>query len=293
MASMKYVLITPARNEEEFIEKTIQSVISQTILPIKWIIVSDGSTDRTDEIVKRYISRYKWIELVRAPERKYHNFASKVKCFNLGRQKVKSIKYEIIVNLDADISFEKDYFEYLIDKFSKFPKLGMVGTPYIEGGLDVREMSFFDPQYINGMCQLFRHECFEEIGGFIPSEKGGEDVFAVFTARMSGWQTRCFTGKVFNHHRKLGTRDGDMFSAKFKYGYRDFYIGNHPLWELCRSIYQMKNEPYLLGGVLLFLGYLWGAFCGIERPVSKDYLTFYRREQMQRLKSVFRRMLRI
>lgn len=290
---MKYVLITPARNEEMFIEKTIQSVISQTTLPIKWVIISDGSTDRTDEIVKRYASRYKWIELVRAPERNHHNFASKVKCFNLGHQKVKSIKYQIIVNLDADISFEKDYFEYLIDMFSKFPKLGMVGTPYIESGIDVREMSLFDPQYINGMCQLFRRECFEGIGGFIPSKEGGEDVFAVFSARMHGWQTRCFTGKTFNHHRKIGTRNGNIFSAKFKYGYRDFYIGNHPLWELCRGIYQMKNEPYLLGGVLLILGYLWGSLYRIERPVSSDYIKFYRQEQMRRLKSIFRGMFRI
>ena len=110
-----YVLITPARNEEAYIEKTIQSLISQTILPQKWVIVSDGSNDGTDEIVRRYMdkNKYKWIELVRMPEHRDRQFAAKVHCFNAGYQKVKDLEYSIIGNLDADISFENDYFEFL------------------------------------------------------------------------------------------------------------------------------------------------------------------------------------
>jgi glycosyltransferase involved in cell wall biosynthesis len=126
---LKYVLITPARNEEAFIEKTIQSVIAQTILPKKWIIVSDGSTDRTDNIVAHFTEKYPWIELVRMPEHRDRQFAAKVHCFNAGYSRLQELDYEIIGNLDADISFEEDYFEFLLEKFAMMPGLGVAGTP--------------------------------------------------------------------------------------------------------------------------------------------------------------------
>src|SRR6201996_1311307 len=109
---LKYVLVSPARNEEDYIELTIKSVINQTVLPAKWVIVSDGSTDRTDEIVKKYAAEYPWIELVRRPERKVRHFAGKVDCFNSGYERLKDIPYDVIGSLDADISFEPVYFEF-------------------------------------------------------------------------------------------------------------------------------------------------------------------------------------
>ena len=114
---MTYVLITPARNEADYIDLTIQSMIAQTSLPLKWVIVSDGSTDGTDDIVKKYLPRYPWIELVRTPERKERHFAGKVIAFNAGYKKVKDMSYDIIGNLDADLSFEKDYMVFHCLKF--------------------------------------------------------------------------------------------------------------------------------------------------------------------------------
>src|ERR1700747_1499442 len=106
-----YILITPARNEALFIEKTIVSVVAQTMRPIKWVIVSDGSTDATDDIVCKYVREYSWIELVRTPEHRERHFAAKVHAFNAGYARVKDLEYEIIGNLDADVSFdERDYF---------------------------------------------------------------------------------------------------------------------------------------------------------------------------------------
>src|SRR3989304_8081751 len=115
---LSYVLITPARNEAAFIELTIESMIKQTVLPIKWVIVSDGSTDGTDDIVKRYTTEHKWIELVRMPERAERHFAGKVHAFNAGYARVKDLKYDIVGSLDADISFEEDYFFYLLGRFA-------------------------------------------------------------------------------------------------------------------------------------------------------------------------------
>ena len=127
-----YVLITPAHNEEDFIEKTILSVISQTVLPKKWAIVSDGSTDGTDDIIKRYAKQHDWIEFVRLPQHTDRQFAAKVHAFNAGYEKIKHSEYAIIGNLDADISFEKDYIEFLLSKFDENGKLGVAGTPFVE-----------------------------------------------------------------------------------------------------------------------------------------------------------------
>src|SRR5574337_1133569 len=185
-----YVLITPARNEESFIEKTIQSIISQTLLPTKWIIVSDGSTDRTDEIGKKSLPEYSWIELIRMPELRDRSFAAKVSCFNTGYEQLKNIEYDIIGNLDADISFEKDYLEFLLDKFLIESDLGVAGTPFIENGYSSVADSFEGEKHVAGGCQLFRRECFEDVGGYIPIKGGGVDWVAVTTARMKGWKTQ-------------------------------------------------------------------------------------------------------
>src|SRR5271157_1447434 len=111
-----YALITAARDEAEFIELTIKSVVSQTVKPLKWVIVSDGSTDGTDDLVRTYTARHDWIELLRMPERTERHFAGKVYAFNAGYAKVKNLGYDIIGCLDADISFDAGYFSFLLTK---------------------------------------------------------------------------------------------------------------------------------------------------------------------------------
>jgi glycosyltransferase involved in cell wall biosynthesis len=128
----KYIVITPARNEEEFIELTLKAVVSQIIRPLKWVIVSDGSTDGTNDIVRTYAAANPWIELLQMPERKGRDFAGKVHAFNSGYRKVGEMEYEVIVSLDADISFEEDYFSYLLTRLAEDPELGLVGTPFRE-----------------------------------------------------------------------------------------------------------------------------------------------------------------
>ena len=283
---LKYVLITPARNEEAYIEKTIQSVISQTVLPEKWVIVSDGSTDHTDEIVKQHIAENAWIELIRMPEHRDRTFAAKVHCFNAGYEKLKDVKCDIIGNLDADISFKEDYFEFLLGKFAEIPELGVSGTPFVEDSSHY-DYRFTNIEHVSGACQLFRRECFKGIGGYIPIKGGGIDWTAVTTARMKGWKTRTFTEKVCFHHKKMGTGNTSALMTSFRQGYKDYFLGGHPLWQLFRTVYQMSKKPYIIGGLLLFFGYNWAYISRVERPVSQELMRFHRREQMQRLKQRF------
>ena len=284
---MKYVLITPAHNEEAFIQKTLDSVVAQTLLPERWVIVDDGSTDRTAEIVDGYEKQYPWIELIRRPRRPDRSFAGKVYAFNLGFDRVASLTFEVLGNLDADLSFEQDYLEFLMRKFSEDPKLGVAGTPFTEnGGYDSARDSFEGENHVAGGCQLFRRRCFEEIGGYVPNGAGGIDWIAVTTARMKGWKTRSFPEKRFHHYRSLGTAGRSGPAARFSYGEKDYYLGGSPLWQLFRVAYRMTKPPVLIDGLALLSGYCWAAIRRVERCVTPELMRFHRHEQMKKLKTI-------
>ncbi len=287
---LSFIIITPAYNEEQHIEKTLNSMLFQTVLPMKWLIVSDGSTDRTDEIIAHFSSKYQWIEFLRLSEHKDRNFASKVNCFNAAFHIVKNLEYDIIGNLDADISFDNDYFEFLLNKFKGNPSLGVAGTPFIENSSQFYNYNFTNIEHVSGACQLFRKQCFEEIGGYVPIKSGGIDWIAVTTARMKGWKTQTFIEKTCVHHRPIGGSNNNVLKMKFRYGQKDYLLGGHPLWQLFRSVYQMKFKPYIIGGLLIFLGYAWSALIGDKRTINKELMTFNRSEQARRLKRFLSRL---
>lgn len=280
-----YVLITPARNEAAFIELTLKSVVEQTVRPLKWVIVSDGSTDGTDEIVTKYLADNPWIELLRMPERRERHFAGKVHAFNAGYARVKHLPFEIVGSLDADLSFDSEYFLFLLAKLAENPELGLVGTPFQDGPNKTYDFRFVSIEHVSGACQLFRRQCFEDIGGYKPVKGGGIDHIAVLTARMKGWKTRTFTEKMSIHHRPMGTAERGTFKARFKTGSLDYALGGHPIWELFRTCYQMSRRPVLIGGLTLLAGYFWAFATRAERPISPELVKFRRSEQMLRLRN--------
>jgi glycosyltransferase involved in cell wall biosynthesis len=289
---VKYVLITPAHNEAAFIEKTLDSMVAQTLLPERWVIVDDGSTDRTAEIAQGYAERFPWIELLRRSQRLDRSFAGKVHAFNAGFERAASIPFDVIGNLDADLSFERDYLEFLLRKFCEDPKLGVAGTPFTEdANYDSARDSFEGENHVAGGCQLFRRQCFEEIGGYIANRAGGIDWIAVTTARMKGWRTRSFLDKRFHHYRTLGTAGRSSVAASFSYGEKDYYLGGSPLWQLFRVTYRTLKHP--LDGLALLGGYSWAALRRIERPVSRELMRFHRKEQMKKLRAIFRNLIRL
>ena len=287
-----YVLITPARNEERFIEKLIQSMVSQTVLPAKWVIVNDGSTDATGDIVGKYLEKHEWIELLNLPARRDRSFAGKVHAFNAGFERVKGLEYEVIGNLDSDVSFEPDYCEFLLTQFQRDLTLGVAGTIFREEGYSSGTDSFEGQNHVAGGCQLFRRRCFQEIGGYVPNKAGGIDWIAVTTARMMGWRTRSFREKSFFHYRSLGTAERSQLASAFSYGEKDYYLGNHPIWEIFRVTYRATKKPYLVGALALYSGYLSAFVRRMKRPVSDDLMKFHRREELSKLRTIFRSMFR-
>lgn len=286
--TLKYVLVTPARNEAGFIEQTIKSVVTQTALPVKWVIVSDGSTDGTNDVLKKYSNEHSWIECVLLPYRAERHFAGKVQAFNAGYERVRKLSYDVIGSLDADISFDDpEYFAFLLHKFQENPRLGVAGTPYREGEVQY-DYRFSRKEHVSGACQLFRRECFESIGGYVPIKAGAIDLVAVVTARMKGWITETFTEKVCLHHRRMGTAELGVVAATFKSGYGDYRMGVDPWWQLFRSIYQMSRKPIFLGGALLLAGYLWAMITSAKKPVSDEFVRFRRTEQKRWLRGYFK-----
>ena len=289
---LSYVLITPARNEAQFIEQTISSVVAQTVRPLKWVIVSDGSTDGTDGIVRRYAAQHSWIDLMILPEQAERSFAGKAAAFKLGCHRVAGLDYHVICNLDGDVSFDADYLEFLLNKFTGNPRLGVAGTPYREEN-PIHNEGFKSPEHVSGACQMFRRECFEEIGGYPLIKSGGIDLIALLSAQAKGWQTRRFDEKTCFHHRNVGSGDhSGVCRSLLNRGKKDYLLGSHPAFEMFRSAYQMRTRPYVVGGVLMLVGYVWALLRRVERTMPEELMKLRRSDQMQRLKNVLRHPLR-
>ncbi len=287
---MTYALITPARNEAASIERTIISVVRQTVKPTKWLVVSDGSTDGTDDIVENLAKNTAWIQLLRMPERTDRHFGGKAVAFNTGFESLRRHRYDFLGNLDADIVLGPDHFEYLLDKFARDKTLGVAGTPFKEGNRQY-DYRFSRKEHVSGACQLFRRECFEEIGGYLPLKGGGIDLVAVVTARMRGWRTETFTERASLHLRPMGKAGPHYLKYNWKSGYGDYLLGVHPLWQFFRSVYQMRSNPPVLTGMLLLAGFLWGMITIAPKPVSNEFVRFRRSEQLRWLKDYHRKAI--
>src|SRR2546428_11327476 len=282
-AQLRYIVITPARNEEAYIEQPLKSMISQTIRPVRWVIVSDGSTDRTDEIVKRYAAVHDWIERVRAPDRKDRHFAGKVNAFDAGFASVRHLQYDVIGNLDADFSFEPDYVEYLLGKFSKYPRLGVPSTNYREIYWEQRprhDYRFTSREEVSGAFQLFRRECFESIGGDKPSRHGGIDLIANVEARMHGWQTRVYTGRLLIHHRQQGTAKIHPLLVEFYNGRENYICGGRHRLGIGRGASRVLGGPRFISGSMRVFGHFFSLLSAVPKMFAQDTQSVPRKGDM-------------
>jgi len=281
----EYVLITPVHNEEQFIGQAIESVIAQTVLPKQWLIVDDGSTDSTGEIVKSYESRYdfiKYCRLQRSNVKSYYSHRTEV--FLSGYERVRRVQHDFVASLDGDLTLPQDYYEGILKEFENNPKLGIASGVYVD---DVRgrytKVIRSDNSTAGGL-QVLRRECYEQIGGYRPLRYGGDDSLAEYTARMKGWQTRSFPAYVAVHHRPVGTRGGvSIIRARFHQGMTDYYLGTAIVFMLAKSVRRcFVEKPLVLSGLARISGFLFSSI-GCKREISDDIVRYIRQEQMSRL----------
>lgn len=279
----KYIIITPAKNEEKFIEKTIQSVIKQTVLPLRWIIVDDGSTDGTAEIVKKYLNDYPFIKLVQREKSNQRHFGNKVYAIRRGFEEVKDIDYDFYCNLDADVSFEPDYFEFLLSKFKENPKLGICGGKVY----DLIDGKFIPQKYENhsvaGPIQFFRKECYESFGGYQPFQIGFIDGHAEISARKNGWITQTFPELIVKHYKPAGTAKGSLWKIKFEGGKFEYRFGYLYVYHLIRNLSTIKSFSSLKAAIASILGYLVCLIKREEKLVNSDFIRYVHFEQKERI----------
>jgi glycosyltransferase involved in cell wall biosynthesis len=281
MNKEKYILITAARNEQDFIEKTILSIINQLHKPTEWIIVSDGSTDNTESIVRKYASENSYIKLLINNRKEGRDFASKVYAINIGLKNIQTSEYDYIGILDADVSFDKDYYSLIIEEFKKDPKLGIAGGNYFDiiGGKKVHvDLSPFS---VRGATQFFQRKCFEQIDGLIPMKYGGEDAAACFSARMYGWETKSFPDLIVLHHRITG--DKNLLKARLRDGYVEYDLGYNPLFQFVKCIKRITQNPYLIGSLVRFIGFWIARFTFGNQNVPTELKNYIKKEQSFRL----------
>lgn len=276
---MKYAIVTPVKNEESFIEKTILSVMNQKQPPAIWIVVNDGSTDRTKEILDRYAANVPWIEPLHLDgERPREPGGEGV--VGVALRRLRLTDYDFVVRMDADLSFDETYFDSIFKRFRANPKLGIAsGVCVVREGQRLVEETH--PRFhTRGPLKTYRVACLSEIGGLEPCL--GWDTIDEIRAQMLGWETRSFPELRVEHLRKTQTAMGAK-RGFFNLGFASYYCGYHPLYLLLRSAKACARPPYVVGGLSMLRGYLGGYWRGAPQVADRALIGFVRRHQIRRL----------
>ncbi len=287
MKKDRYVIITPVRNEEKYIDKTLQSVIDQTITPMQWVIVNDGSSDRTREIVEESIRSHTWITLINMSDRGFSAVGKGiVESFYAGFKSIEHPdEWEFIAKLDGDLSMDEKYFEKLIYRFNQNKKLGIAGgTCFCQenGTMHEEKTPLFHPI---AAARLYRRSCFEEIDGLAACNAW--DTIDLLRARTKGWETRRFPDLEIIHYRLMSSRQG-LWKGKKRTG-RNLYLTGYSIpFLLARSAYRLFRKPYFIESAGVIYGYFQALLKNEPLSVTPEEKTFLRREQWQRMLGFFK-----
>jgi GT2 family glycosyltransferase len=284
-----YVLMTAAYNEEAHIERMIMSVLSQTVLPKRWVIVSDGSVDKTDDIIRGYAVEHDFIRFMRRTRPPGRSFGSKARALIGALKFLEDVQYEFIGNVDADVWLEPSFFEDLLNHFNRRPSLGLAGGQFFEeddeGEFKSRELN--RTYSVTHAAQLVRRDCYQAIGGYAVLEYGGEDWHAEVTAKMKGWEIESFPALKIFHQRHTGEA-GSLLRYKFRQGRMDHSLGCDPSFEIFKCLLRIPQRPFVIGCIARLMGFFWSSVRRDEIPVSDEFVAYLRHEQRARLVSLFK-----
>ncbi len=283
--SERILIITPAKDEAEFIQRTIDSMVAQTHRPIRWIIVDDGSTDATPAITDRAAAEHDWIEVVHRKSGARRVGPGVIEAFYAGIEHAGDDPYDFVCKLDADIEFQPEYFATLMRMFAAEPRLGTVsGKAWvpIDGEL-VLERS--NDQFSLGAAKLFRRACFEEIGGFVREVMW--DGIDCHRCRMLGWEARSIDREDLRiiHLRLMGSSFRSVYHGRMRWGRGQYFMGTHPLYLLGIATYRALERPFLLGGACILAGYVQAWAQGrprYEEPGFREHLHGWQMDELRR-----------
>lgn len=290
MNRYKYVLLTPARNAAKTLAKTLDSVVAQSVRPARYVIISDGSIDHTDELAQLYAKKYDFILFKKVEHDKTAGFAGKVRAINAGMKELHDAQYDFIGNLDADISFEPHYFETIFHLFDEDKKLGIAGGHICELVDSKCTPQAISPNSVAGAVQLFRKECFFQIGGYLPLQSGAIDAAAEIIARSKGWHVKTVFDLKVIHHGPVLTGNSSPIARFYRHGKNNFRLGYHPFFQISSALGRLLKKPYFIGGAAFLAGYLSQILTREKRCLPDEVVNYLRNEQMIRLAAAGKKM---
>jgi poly-beta-1,6-N-acetyl-D-glucosamine synthase len=283
MTEIRYIIITPSRNEQKYIGKTIESVVSQTVQPVQWIIVNDGSTDQTGRIIDEAAQRHGWIRTLHRADRGVRRAGGGVmEAFYAGFELLSNQRWDYLVKLDGDVTFEPDFFERCFAMFAAEPRLGIGGGLIcnLVNGTLCPESRVDPPFHVRGATKIYKYECWQAIGGLV--QVTGWDTVDELKANMLGWSTCTFNDIKIVHHRPAGSAYG-TWSNWVKNGYANYMTGYHPLFMLLKCAKRLFKRPYGIAAIGLFAGFCRGYLKRLPQIDDPELIRYLRREQMKRL----------
>lgn len=277
----RYVIVTPTRDDERHIERTIESVLGQSVLPAEWLIVDDGSTDRTGAIIDRYADQVPWIRVVHRANRGFRKAGGGViEAFYDGYSCLATEDWEFIVKLDGDLAFSPDYFERCFAHFHTEPRLGIGGGEIyheLNGQLKLEANPTF---HVRGATKIYRKACWEAIGGLWMAP--GWDTIDEVKANMLGWTTHSFPDLRLIHHRLTGSADG-LLRDRVKLGMACYVSGYHPLFVAAKCLSRLARKPYVVGAAAIAFGFLKGYLTRKPQVRDAQLVRYLRNQQLRRL----------
>lgn len=278
----QYVIVTPARDEEPYIDETISAVVRQTVQPTQWIIVDDGSSDRTGAIIERWANEYPWITPVHRSNRGSRQPGGGViEAFYDGLAEIRpsAAAFAFIVKLDADVTFDPEYFERCFHEFDSDPSLGIGGGAIcqeVDGRLQIEPTPVF---HVRGATKIYRRSCWDALGSLVRAP--GWDTIDEIKANMLGWTTRTFNHLSLTQLRRTGAANG-IWGDSVKNGRANYSSGYHPIFMLLKCLRRSIMRPYAIRG----MGLAWGFISGYKDHSSRvddAVIKYVRCQQLRRL----------
>lgn len=281
LMNTNYVIVTPVRDEEKYVEATLESVCRQTVRPAEWVIVDDGSTDRTGEIIDRQAAKSSWIQVVHRGNRGFRKSGGGVmEAFYDGFNKLQCKEWDFIVKLDGDLSFVPEYFEKCFEHFRQDPQLGIGGGEIHHDISGQRKLEANPRFHVRGATKIYRRACWEAIQGLWPA--AGWDTIDEVKANMLGWKTYSFPELRLLHHRFTGTEEG-LVRDRVKHGMACYISGYHPLFVTASCLRRITQKPYVVGAAAIMYGFLKAQWNRPPRPEDQSYVAYIRGQQLRRL----------
>jgi poly-beta-1,6-N-acetyl-D-glucosamine synthase len=273
------VAITPARDEQQLLPGLIASMVAQTRRPAHWIMIDDGSSDRTPELLDQAARDHDWIEVHHLPRNRGREFGGESVIMRFLPREVWD-SYDFILRTDADLSFGPRLIELLLAEFASDSKLGIAGAvlhePHGSGWREVKMPRF----HTRGAVKMYSSRCFAAIGGLRAGV--GWDTIDEAQAMMLGYRTRSFPEIIAFHHRPQGAAGG-LLRSRFSSGRTAYVVGYSPLFMLARALRRTFLSPPFIGSVLMIAGYVDAHLRRVPRVAPPDLVKYIREQQIRRL----------